>query len=744
MLGINSNINSLVAQQNLNGSQNALSQAITRLSSGKRINSAADDAAGLAISTRMQTQINGLNQGVSNANDGVSMIQTASSGLSQITSSLQRIRQLAVQASSGSLSQTDQQALQEEVTQQISEVNRIASQTNYNGKNLLDGSAGNISFQVGANVGQTIGLNMSQSLSSASLGGGLVQKGSVVGTLSGLSLNADGSAHTGSGSSPAALTTINVLADGNGGFTFTDQNNQALTNSAVTNLFGGQAANTGSGTALTLKAQGALTNGASAAQTSAIAAIQSANAQVTPGGFAVAGTKLSQIDLTTALKTDLSAEDGVNGTIKSIEIDADGVGGYSFKALDSSGKDITSSVATNTASGSAALASLFSTTAGSGTSPGSIGLSSSFSSVISGDAAAQTSATSAISTAKSANYVAPTYKAGGYPAAGTSIGNINLASGQYLDGDDLSTAETGTAPTNAIQSIAVLADGKGGYTFQAYSGTNGSGTAVDTSNSSTSLASLFTVTPGTNGAGATLGIASTGALNGDATASGNAATITTTNSTTHTGTLLGSVSVNLNAAGDAVNTGGGNPTYTSVNAYSDGNGGYVFAAVKSDGTVETNSAINNEAAKLFSVGSATNTGAEALSGAGVLQNNPNVTAATDSINTANVNNKPAQVSDINISTTSGANLAMETIDNALATVNNIQANLGAAQNRFTAIATTQQAQSTDLANAQSQIEDANFAQETANLSKAQVLQQAGISVLAQANSLPQQVLKLLQ
>ena len=113
MIGINSNINSLVAQQNLNTSQSALSQAITRLSSGKRINSAADDAAGLAISNRMQTQINGLNQGVSNANDGVSMIQTASSGLAQITSSLQTIRQLAVQASSGSLSASDQAALQQ-------------------------------------------------------------------------------------------------------------------------------------------------------------------------------------------------------------------------------------------------------------------------------------------------------------------------------------------------------------------------------------------------------------------------------------------------------------------------------------------------------------------------------------------------------------------------------------------------------------------------------------------------------
>ncbi len=92
MLSINTNVNSLVAQQNLDTSQAALSQAITRLSSGKRINSAADDAAGLAISNSMQTQINGLNQGVSNANDGVSMVQTASSGLSQITASLQTIR----------------------------------------------------------------------------------------------------------------------------------------------------------------------------------------------------------------------------------------------------------------------------------------------------------------------------------------------------------------------------------------------------------------------------------------------------------------------------------------------------------------------------------------------------------------------------------------------------------------------------------------------------------------------------
>ena len=382
MLGINSNINSLVAQQNLNGSQSALSQAITRLSSGKRINSAADDAAGLAISTRMQTQINGLNQGVSNANDGVSMIQTASSALSSLTSSLQRIRQLAVQASTGTLSSSDQAALQQEVSAQISEVNRIASQTTYNGTNILDGSAGNVTFQVGANVGQTISLNLSQSMSAAKIGGGLVQTGQTVGTIA-VSLDSTG-VYT-SAASPA-ITAVNVLSDGKGGYTFTDQNNQAIAATVAAAIF----------------------------------------------------------------------------------------------------------------------------------------------------------------------------------TTGTQAG-------------------TGTA-------ITTLALSAGATT--------------------------------TAGAGSAAQVAAVAQIN----------------------------------------------------------------------------AINN----------------------------------------------PPTVSNLNISTVTGANEAMVSIDNALQTVNNLQASLGAAQNRFTAIATSQQAESTDLSSAQSQITDANFAQETANLSKAQVLQQAGISVLAQANSNPQQVLKLLQ
>ncbi|MBK5119773.1 flagellin [Burkholderia sp. R-69980] len=305
MLGINSNINSLVAQQNLNGSQSALSQAITRLSSGKRINSAADDAAGLAISTRMQTQINGLNQGVSNANDGVSMIQTASSALSSLTSSLQRIRQLAVQASTGTLSSSDQAALQQEVSAQISEVNRIASQTTYNGTNILDGSAGNVTFQVGANVGQTISLNLSQSMSSAKIGGGLVQTGQTVGTVN-VSLTAAGVYTT---AAAPAITAINVLSDGQGGYTFTDQNNQAIAETVGAAVFGA-GATSGTGVAVApLVLQGAATTTAgagSAAQMSAVAEINAINVPPTVSGLnisTVTGANEAMVSIDNALQT---------------------------------------------------------------------------------------------------------------------------------------------------------------------------------------------------------------------------------------------------------------------------------------------------------------------------------------------------------------------------------------------------------------------------------------------------------
>lgn len=167
---INTNVISLNAQRNLNSSQNALATTLQRLSSGLRINSAKDDAAGLAISERMTSQIRGLNQAARNANDGISMSQTAEGALGEIGNNLQRIRELAVQSRNASNSASDRAALNNEVQQAIAEIDRVASTTAFNGIKLLDGTFNNQSFQVGANVGETIDITSLVNAQSSAMG----------------------------------------------------------------------------------------------------------------------------------------------------------------------------------------------------------------------------------------------------------------------------------------------------------------------------------------------------------------------------------------------------------------------------------------------------------------------------------------------------------------------------------------------------------------------------------------------
>ena len=166
-LTINTNILSLNAQRNLSNNSAALGTTIQRLSSGLRINSARDDAAGLAISERFGTQVRGLNVAVRNANDGISLAQTAEGALSNIGNNLQRIRELAVQSANATNSASDRAALQAEVAQLIGEIGRVAESTNFNGLKLLDGSYTNQTFQVGANAGDTIAVSVADSRASA-------------------------------------------------------------------------------------------------------------------------------------------------------------------------------------------------------------------------------------------------------------------------------------------------------------------------------------------------------------------------------------------------------------------------------------------------------------------------------------------------------------------------------------------------------------------------------------------------
>jgi len=228
-LTVNTNIPSLNTQRNINNTSNALNTSMQRLSTGSRINSAKDDAAGLQISNRLSNQINGLNVATRNANDGISLAQTAEGALQQSTNILSRIRDLAIQSANGSNSDADRAALQKEVSAQQAELTRIAETTTFGGRKLLDGSFGTSSFQVGSNAYETIDVSLK---SAASNKIGAYQLNSNGGTTVTASLSsAVGSAGTagtaGNGSSvpavsaqpasgPAAFTaqTLNVVGGG--------------------------------------------------------------------------------------------------------------------------------------------------------------------------------------------------------------------------------------------------------------------------------------------------------------------------------------------------------------------------------------------------------------------------------------------------------------------------------------------------------------------------------------------------
>lgn len=180
-LTINTNVMSLNAQRNLGASQSNLAKSMQRLSSGLRINSAKDDAAGLAISDRMTAQIRGLNQAARNANDGISLAQTAEGALQESTNILQRMRELAVQSANDTNSESDRKSLNDEIVQLKAELNRIAETTEFNGKAVIDGTMTNATFQVGANAGanQTISFGI-KSAKAEDLGA--VNAGTVTGT----------------------------------------------------------------------------------------------------------------------------------------------------------------------------------------------------------------------------------------------------------------------------------------------------------------------------------------------------------------------------------------------------------------------------------------------------------------------------------------------------------------------------------------------------------------------------------
>ncbi|HKT30466.1 flagellin [Dyella sp.] len=264
-LVLNTNIASLTAQNNLSKSGSALSTATRDLSSGLKINSAADNAAGFAIATRFQTQIGGLGQASTNASDAINLAQTAGSALSQITSNLQSIRDLAVQSANGTYQSSDRAAIDTSVQQYLSEITRIANQTSFNGTNVLNGSVGQLSFQIGSNVGQAINVQLGQGattsqlgqvseISTANVSGAFVNASGVSGqsiSLSGLSIEgSDGKTYSLSGASAssaqgladsinaAGIAGVSAAVNASGGINIYSTGELAVTGAALTGAAG--------------------------------------------------------------------------------------------------------------------------------------------------------------------------------------------------------------------------------------------------------------------------------------------------------------------------------------------------------------------------------------------------------------------------------------------------------------------------------------------------------------------------
>jgi len=309
-LTINTNVASLNAQRNLSRSQGLLTQSLQRLSTGLRINSAKDDAAGLAIAERFTTQIRGLNQAARNANDGISLAQTTESVLGELSSNLQRIRELAIQSANATNSASDREALDNEVQQRLDEIDRIAKQTSFNGQKVLDGTFGVAVFQVGANAGETITVNFTQGVGKTQIGQIATTTSSIETTVTALS--GVGTIQVGSGSvvtvgasvagsdggqtvGSAFSKAIAVNAAGASGLTVTAVNNTELDVTAIATA----AASAGATFSLRINGQDIFASSLAANATTAQQVTDSINSQSANTGV-TASLNGSSLQLTAA------------------------------------------------------------------------------------------------------------------------------------------------------------------------------------------------------------------------------------------------------------------------------------------------------------------------------------------------------------------------------------------------------------------------------------------------------------
>ncbi len=615
---INTNVASLTAQRNLNKSQGQLNVSLQRLSSGLRINSAKDDAAGLAISERFTTQIRGLNQATRNANDGISLAQTAEGALGETSNSLQRIRELALQSANSTNSASDRLAINAEAQQLLAEVNRIAQTTEFNGQRILDGTFSTAQFQVGANANQTIQFGITGATSN------------LLGAYQATGTAATSSAFDGSG------FTING----------TEVGVSAATSAA------GVTADSATAKATAINAKTSETGVSATAANSLVGVAPIAGQTIANGDLVINGVAVGAIAKdANAVTQGRSAATAINAVSNQSGVTATAdasTGALTLATTD--GRNIDLSVGNGATA--ALVTNIFNAT----------GL----------DAA-----TEADPTGFNARSVVLDVT-DGILAAGAGTGALNevelgdtlIVDGVTYEFQDAATAVSGTnVKVTLVAAAGDQTDAFGAALQSAIAGQDASQTTI-----------TATYTAGTDTLLLTQQKVGAYAITVDKTGLTDAAVADVT----------GATAGGTDAAGTT--------------------------AVSDRGELTLSSAEN------FTLGGAD------LAFAGLGSASPALT----------------QLTSLDLSTVTGANSAISILDGSLSQVSSIRADLGAVQNRFESTISNLFTTSENLSAARSRILDADFAAETAALTRAQILQQAGISILAQANALPQSVLSLLQ
>ncbi len=717
---INTNVKALVAQESMRSNNLKLSSAMERLSTGLRINSAKDDAAGLAISNRMTAQIRGISMAVKNSNDAISMAQTADGAYGQVTSMLQRMRELAVQASTGTMTANDRSSLQLEVKELQAEIDNVAKSTRFNGMNLLDGSAQDIRVQTGANQGDTIQVGF-DSVKTKDIGSGDKP-----------ALTSFGGDATDVGRLSSGVLTINGVMVGKS--METDDNLSYLAAAGGLASAGVVAASAIAKVAAINRVSEQSGVYAQVNDTTVVGtSMSSVNTAVT-GTITINGVLTSSI--TTTTDSELSRQmvaDAINAISGQTGVTAintaDDKQGVTLQAAD--GRNITVEFSTLTAAATGVTSSatfvgtysLYSTNG----SPITIGQATTV------DANALENSGLRIGTF-SADEATVVTKARTEEAAGTSAQGQPVFAGDTLVINGIAIgASRATDDTSSLDSTVATAS----------------------SRAASAIAIAATINKKTDLHGVTAKAEANVLRGTDFTASSASATLHLNN------VAITVAAYTRNAVIDAINERSG---MTGVVASAFGDGIELRAEDGRNIVIAATTAAANFGLTGVSIGTGTTTGITASAGtvhyasvsltsskAFTISRGNEGDAGTSNledfgfkVGTFGGKDTGTKVADINLSTQLGAQNAITAIDHAMQDVNNAQARSGAFQNRLDAIVNVLQESGENMSASRSRILDTDYATETTALAKAQIVQQAATAMLAQANQQQQSVLALLQ